>query len=615
MASSEMDLDRTSLTTPEPDLSKLSTSEKPVASQSSSSPSCEMASSEMDLDRPTPSSSELDLIFLNLVDCHGVKVINICSSGIVSSKEENEPCILLSAVLTIILHSCRLLRHIDEDYKVSDRNHFRLRLKLLSNIRSRGLEKPWPYKEVLQQLRLCPLKFQHQSFSDSNFNFGQCVETFITPECLGKPGLRCIGTIDLFSCVDSNSLQSNLQILYQRSIADNKDLDNSLAFVNVKSSRVESSHVGKYLKSLPHTLFLNSNIEDHCFQLTAALYISNTGTLKVVLITRSFETSVLGSNYFHCDFMPSENKSSTPVPSKGCIIPSEFTTKQPKESCILTSLPGGFNLSGLVLMKSKFQLPTARRNAYTLAPELWRKNEYDTYGLREKVILLSADRWLSKPILNSIFGLVSSVLNDVVKEKGIRHTVLSTLFFHELMRNPRSSEDRLLMFAPDFDIHDTSVNAVVHIPINYAENLHWVYAFLHIATKTVYLMDSGGKNTKNNDFIETNFHAFLEADFNRRGHHQRSNRSKSFLKWEFKVIASPPQGDSYNCGIYTIINMVRVCELVNRLEYVTKAKSNATVSPSALNNLRLMIFQILFENKPVTELLDYVNQYPNFNCK
>jgi hypothetical protein len=233
--------------------------------------------------------------------------------------------------------------------------------------------------------------------------------------------------------------------------------------------------------------------------------------------------------------MPSENKSSTPVPSKGCIIPSEFTTKQPKESCILTSLPGGFNLSGLVLMKSKFQLPTARLNAYTLAPELWRKNEYATYGLREKVILLSVDRWLSRPILNSIFGLVSSVLNDVVKEKGIRHTVLSTLFFHYLMKNPRSSEQCLLMFAPDFDIHDTSVNAVVHIPINYAENLHWVYAFLHIATKTVYLMDSGGKNTKNNDFIETNFDAFLEADFNRRGHHQRSNRSKSFLKWEFKV--------------------------------------------------------------------------------
>ena len=574
-----------------------------------------MASSEMDLDRPTPSSSELDLIFLNLVDCHGVKVINICSSGIVSSKEENEPCILLSAVLTMLLHSCRLLRHIDEDYKVSDRNHYRLRLKLLSNFLPQGLEKPWPYKEVLQQLRLCPLKFQHQSYSDSNFNFGQCVETFITPESLGKPGLRCIGTIDLFSFVDSNSLQSNLQILYQRSIADNKDLDNSLAFVNVKSSRVESSHVGKCLKSLPHTFFLNSNIEDHCFQLTAALYVTKTGTLKVVLITRSFETSVLGSNYFHCDFMPSENKSSTPVPSKGCIIPSEFTTKQPKESCILTSLPGGFNLSGLVLMKSKFQLPTARLNAYTLAPELWRKNEYDTYGLREKVILLSVDRWLSKPILNSIFGLVSSVLNDVVKEKGIRHTVLSTLFFHELMKNPRSSEDRLLMFAPDFDIHDTSVNAVVHIPINYAENLHWVYAFLHIATKTVYLMDSGVKNTKNNNFIETNFHAFLEADFNRRGHHQRSNRSKSFLQWEFKVINSPPQGDSCNCGIYTIMNMVRVCELVNRHEYVTKAKSNATVSPSVLNNLRFMIFQILFENKPVTELLDYVNQYPNFNCK
>ncbi|MDH4460860.1 MAG: Ulp1 family isopeptidase [Flectobacillus sp.] len=567
-----------------------------------------------------PSKSELDLIFVNLVDCDGVKVINICSSGNGSLKGKNESCILLSAVLTMILHSFRLNRHMDEDFKVSDNIHYRLRLKLLSNIHSRGLEKAWPYEEVLQQLRLCPQKFQHQSFSDSNFNFGQCVAAFITPECLEKPGLRCIGTIDLVSCVDSNSLQSNLQILYQRSIKDFNDLDNSHVFVNVKSSRVESSYVGKCLKSLPHTFILNSSVEDHCFQMTAALYISKTGTLKVVLITRSFDTSVLGSNYFYCDFMPSEYKSSTPVPSKASIIPSELSTKQPKDTCILIYLPGGFTLSGLVLMKSKFQLPTAKLNAYTLSPELWRKNEYDTYGLKEKVILQSIDRWLSRPILNSVFGLVSNILDKVAKEKGIRHTVLSTLFFHYLMKRPTSSEDCLLQFAPDFDIHDTSVNAVVHIPINYPENYHWIYAFLHITTRTVYLMDSVAKSTKNNIFIQSIFDAFLEADFNRRKHRQqqqerpneRSNRSKSFLQWEFKVIPSPAQGDGYNCGIFTIMNMVRVCQLLNRNEYPTKAKSNATVPPFVLENLRHMISQILFQNKPVTELLDYVNKFPNF---
>jgi Ulp1 family protease len=78
------------------------------------------------------------------------------------------------------------------------------------------------------------------------------------------------------------------------------------------------------------------------------------------------------------------------------------------------------------------------------------------------------------------------------------------------------------------------------------------------------------------------------------------------------VIPSPAQGDGYNCGIFTIMNMVRVCELLNRNEYPTKAKSNATVSPFVLKNLRHMISQILFQNKPVTELLDYVNKFPNF---
>ena len=63
------------------------------------------------------------------------------------------------------------------------------------------------------------------------------------------------------------------------------------------------------------------------------------------------------------------------------------------------------------------------------------------------------------------------------------------------------------------------------------------------------------------------------------------------------------------------MNMVRVCDIVKRNAYLTSADSSESVSAGVLMEIRRKIFQILFENKPVTELLDYVNQYPNFNCK
>jgi hypothetical protein len=609
--SGKIDLDTTGVTTAEADLSRISHSD----SSPSPSPSYDLERDGLSYLEPESQSSDrlYSLLLVNLVGCDGVRVISISSADIENVMGKKESCFLLSAVLTMFLHSIRLIRFSEDADRHPDiRNHLSLRTKLLSNFDKWGINNAWPYEEVLEQLSLNPLEFPHQTFSDSNFHFGNCVKRFITPTVLRKKGLRCIGSIELSSCVDYNSLQSSLQVQYLQSLKESNELDNSLAFVNVcKSYHADAT---KRLKTVPYTVILNSDDQtDHCFQLTAALYISEAKTLKVIQITRSIDTAVLGSNYFHFDFdVRSEyNNSLLAVPCSN-LIPSEVSSRS-KESCVLTLLPGNFHLSGLVFMKSTLQLSLASKNPYVLSPELCRRNEFGgIYGREEHTILSSSTRWLSNPIMNSIFGLVSKSMNEVAGEEGTRHILLSSVFFQELLSNPENF-DRLDLYAPDIDMNDSNVNAIVHGSVNFPVQIHWVYVFLHIKMKCIYLMDSGKKNKKNEEFIESKFQAFLLADFNRRKQtHSSSLRHNRFRKWEFKVIKSPLQQDDWNCGVYTIMNMVRICDIVKRNGYLTSAESSASVSAAVLKDFRRKIFQILFENKSVNDLLTYVNKFPTF---
>ena len=608
-----MDLDTTGVTTAEADLSRIShsdSSEKPV-----SSPSYDLERDGLSYSEPQSQSSDRLFfpLLINLVGCDGVRVISISSTDIAHVEAIKESCFLLSAVLTMFLHSIRLIRFSEDAERHRDiRNHVALRTKLLSNFNKWGINNVWPYEEVLEQLSLNPLEFPHQTFSDSNFHFGNCVKRFITPTVLRKKGLRCIGSIELSSCVDYNSLQSSLQVQYLQSLTESNELDNSLAFVNVcKSDHADAT---KRLKTVPYTVILKADDQsDHCFQLTAALYISEARTLRVIQITRSIDTAVLGSNYFHFAFdVGSGYDNSLPTVPCGNLIPSEVSSRS-KESCVLTLLPGNFHLSGLVFMKSTMQLSLASKNPYFLSPELSRRNEFGgTYGREEHTILSSPTRWLSNQIMNSIFGFVSKSTNEVAGEEGTRHILLSSLFFHELLINPEDF-DRLDLYAPDIDMHDSNVNAIVHGPVNYPVQIHWVYVFLHIKTKCIYLMDSGRKNKKNEECIGNKFQAFLLADFNRKKQsHPSSSRHNRFRAWEFKVIKSPRQNDDWNCGVYTIMNMVRICDIVKRNAYLTSADSSESVSAGVLMEIRRKIFQILFENKSVNDLQTYVNKFPTF---
>ena len=407
-----------------------------------------------------------DYFYNSLVnDNGGVRVINVTCADDGLDNLKRESSYLLSAILTILLHSIRLLRLAEE--KVTDWKSYRWLIKIIQELNTDFGTTPWAYDTVLQKLSLNPVSFSHQNFSGSSFDFGKCSESFISSNSLCSKGLRYVGTIDLVSCKDLNSIHAKIEALYQQSIKNN----NPLTFVSVNRSHGSEE---LSVKALSHAFIVKTEQTETCLQLFAAVYSTITGRLKVILVTRSVFTSVLDSDYFIYEHDIPYDSSNTPR------LERVNSPSRSSDSLILTVLPGGYSLSGLVYGQSLSQINSAKRNPYGLTRELYRINEFARYGQEAMDILSSSSRWLDNSIINTIFGLVCKSYNETSNDASTNQIVLSCEFITWLLANNKTS---IKKFGPKIDINDISLNTIVHIPVNYPRNKHWMYMLLHVQKK------------------------------------------------------------------------------------------------------------------------------------
>ena len=102
------------------------------------------------------------------------------------------------------------------------------------------------------------------------------------------------------------------------------------------------------VKALSHAFIFKTKKTETCLQLFAAVYSTITGRLKVVLVTRSVYTSVLDSDYFIYEYdIPNVNSNTT------ARLERVNSPLRCSDSRILTVLPGGYLLSGLVYGQTK----------------------------------------------------------------------------------------------------------------------------------------------------------------------------------------------------------------------------------------------------------------------
>ena len=543
-----------------------------------------------------------DYFYNSLVNENGgVRIINVTCGDDGLDNLKRESSYLISAILTMFMHSIRLLRLAEE--KVTDWKSFRWLMKIIQELDTDFGTTPWTYDIVLQKLSLNPVSFSHQNFSGSSFDFGKCLDSFISSNSLCSKGLRCVGTIDLVSCKDLNSFHAKLEALYQQSlINDPTSKDKALTFVSVNRNHGSEE---LSLKALSHAFIIKTKKTETCLQLFAAVYSTITGRLKVVLVTRSVFTSVLDSDYFIYEYdIPNDNSNTARLERVNS--PSRCS-----DSRILTVLPGGYSLSGLVYGQTLSQINSAKKNQNCLTRELYRINDFARYGKEAMDILLSSEVWLNDSIINSIFGLVCRSYNETSKDASTSQIVLSCEFITWLLAN---NETSIKKFGPTIDINDSSLNTVVHIPVNYPSRKHWIYILLHVQKKTIYYMDSL-PNTKNGAFVGGKLNEFIESEYNTKQSSSNAIRRKDFVKWAIKQIQCPIQPDGDNCGVYTIMNMVRTSQNIKENRYLNSSNlfTNHNITSANLNKGRQIIKEIMFESASVEKLLNFVNDV--YFCK
>ena len=452
---------------------------------------------------------------------------------------------------------------------------------------------------MVRSLLLNPAIISSYNSSASTFDFGKCVESFFNSQILKRKRLRCVGTIDLVACKDLNTLQSKFRALYNESLKDS-NMDNALIVVSTTpNSRSEVDNLS--LKAIPLTFLVSANGSEICFQLFAALYANSSGSMKVVLVTRSLDISFLDSDYFRYEYdIPNESNN----PFRMDKVPS---SPKGNDSKILTFLPDGYWLTGLVLGQSLTQLNTARKNPFLLAKEVYRMNDFVRYGQVEKNILSTSSRWLNDKIINSFFGLVCNRVNSI--KSGSSYVALRSEFVTWLLAG---DEAHIKHYAPKFDINDQTSNTFVHIPVNYPCNIHWIYILLHVQKHTIYYVDSLS-STSTGEFVAKKLNTFFETEHNLKqssvvtGSSASKPRRKGFVNWDIKQIQCPKQPDSDSCGIFTIMNMIRTSLKSQKNKYFT-TMSDFSPTLENLHKVRQIMYRIMFESASLETLLNYVEK-------
>ena len=96
-------------------------------------------------------------------------------------------------------------------------------------------------------------------------------------------------------------------------------------------------------------------------------------------------------------------------------------------------------------------------------------------------------------------------------------------------------------------------NVVVHFPFNYPRGGHWVHGYVHMKSKTICINDS-----YHSEGIGT-FLCNILLEYLVMECKDKLNKELNRSEWKIQVNTEiPKQKDGFNCGVFTILNALRV---------------------------------------------------------
>ena len=153
---------------------------------------------------------------------------------------------------------------------------------------------------------------------------------------------------------------------------------------------------------------------------------------------------------------------------------------------------------------------------------------------------------------------------------------------------------------------------VLHLTVNYPKNMHWLYCYVVFSQKVIILVDS--MNNGSGDNITNIVLNFLEEEYNT----NHSVNGCLFDRKEWMRVYdqhTPCQEDDVGCGLFLILNVMRVAKKITAAkELVKKTSCNGLVGPSWKRNfshmekfkIRQLMCSIIREDFDISTLLPYI---------
>ena len=152
------------------------------------------------------------------------------------------------------------------------------------------------------------------------------------------------------------------------------------------------------------------------------------------------------------------------------------------------------------------------------------------------------DGWLCSNGVNALVILINKYFGEY--DDTSRNIFFDT-YCYDLFE---AKKHRLHPFLEDMN----KSTSVMHFPIN-IENHHWVYSFISVEHETIFFMDS----------IAPSIDSFNSSVREKMVQFAGTNITHSGIVFKRKYLASPKQNDGVSCGVFTILNLLKVSKAVH----------------------------------------------------
>jgi hypothetical protein len=164
--------------------------------------------------------------------------------------------------------------------------------------------------------------------------------------------------------------------------------------------------------------------------------------------------------------------------------------------------------------------------------------------ITDDVLARCADQngWLTSDPLNALVIIINKYFGEFNDQS---RNIFFDTFCYDLFE---SKKHRLDPFLEDMNKSTT----VMHFPIN-IRFIHWVYSFISVEHETIFLMDSIAPSIDSIDSsVKTRMIKFADT-----------NITGSSIVFKPVYLASPKQNDGVSCGVFTILNILKVSKAVH----------------------------------------------------